>query len=85
MFPSEGYGLDDRGFESRQGLGIFLFITASRTALGPTQPPMQCATGALSLAVKRLGREADHVYLVARSRIRGAIPPHPNTLSWRGA
>jgi hypothetical protein len=24
-----GYGLDDRRFESRQGLGIFLFTTAS--------------------------------------------------------
>jgi len=28
-----GYGLDD------QGLGIFLFTTASRPALGPTQLP----------------------------------------------
>jgi hypothetical protein len=37
---SLGYGLDDRGFESRQRLGIFLFITASRLALGPTQPPI---------------------------------------------
>jgi len=26
------------GFDSRRGLGIFLFTTASRTALGPTQP-----------------------------------------------
>jgi len=33
-----GYGLNDRGFGSRQGLGIILFTTASRTALGPTQP-----------------------------------------------
>jgi hypothetical protein len=24
-----GYGLDDRGFESRQRLGIFLFTTTS--------------------------------------------------------
>jgi hypothetical protein len=28
-----GYGLDDRGFESWQGLGIFLFTTASKTAI----------------------------------------------------
>jgi hypothetical protein len=27
------------GFDSQQGLGIFLFTTMSRTALGPTQPP----------------------------------------------
>jgi hypothetical protein len=56
-----GYGLDDRvqGFDSGRGLGIFLFTTASRTALGPTQPPMQWVPGALYLGVKRSGREAD--------------------------
>jgi hypothetical protein len=48
------------GFDSRRGLGIFLFTTASRTALGPTQPPLQCVPGALSLGVKQLGHEADH-------------------------
>jgi hypothetical protein len=56
-----GYGLDDRGFESQQGLEIFLFTTAARTALGPTQPPIQWVlSGAVSLGVKRPGREADH-------------------------
>jgi hypothetical protein len=30
-----GYGLDDLGLESRQGLGIFLLITASRPAILP--------------------------------------------------
>jgi hypothetical protein len=29
-------------------------------ALGTTQPPIQCVPGALSLGVKRPGREADH-------------------------
>jgi hypothetical protein len=55
-------GLDDRGlgFDPRRGLGIFLFTTASKTALGPTQPPIQWVPGALSLGVKRPGREADH-------------------------
>jgi hypothetical protein len=48
------------GFDSRRGLGIFLFTTASGTALGPTQPHFQWVPGALSLGVKRLGREADH-------------------------
>jgi hypothetical protein len=42
------------------GLGIFLLTTASRTALGPAQPPIQWVPGALSLGVKRPGREADH-------------------------
>jgi hypothetical protein len=32
----------------------------SRTALGPTQPPLRWAAGALSLGVKRSEREADH-------------------------
>jgi hypothetical protein len=53
-------GLVIGGFESRQGLGISLFTTASRPALGPTQPPIQCVPGALSLGIKRPGREADH-------------------------
>jgi hypothetical protein len=48
------------GLHSRRGMGIFLFTTASRTALGPTQPPIQWVPGALSLGVKRPGREADH-------------------------
>jgi hypothetical protein len=55
-----GCGLNDRRFESRQGLGIFLFTIASRPALGPTQPPIQWVPGALSLRVKGPGREADH-------------------------
>jgi hypothetical protein len=54
------YKLDDQGFESRWGLGIFLFTIASRPALVPSQPPIQWTPGALSLGVKRPGREADH-------------------------
>jgi hypothetical protein len=55
-----GYGLDDRLFHSRRGLGIFLFTTAYRLALGPTQPPIQWVPAALSHGVKWPGREADH-------------------------
>jgi hypothetical protein len=49
-----------RVFESRQGLGTFLFTTVSRPTLGPTQTPIQRVPGALSLGVKRTAREADH-------------------------
>jgi hypothetical protein len=54
------YGLDDRGSIPGGGLGIFLFDTLSRPALGPIQSPIQWAPGVLSLGVKWLGREADH-------------------------
>jgi hypothetical protein len=40
------------GFDSRRRLEIFLFITASRQALEPTQQVIQWVPGALSLAVK---------------------------------
>jgi hypothetical protein len=55
-----GWTIGVLGFDSRRGLGIFLFTTASRTALWPTQPPIQWVPGDLYLGVKRLGREADH-------------------------
>jgi hypothetical protein len=58
-----GYRLDDRGgggLESRQGMGIFPFTTTTRLVLGHTQPPIQWIPGAISLGVKRPGREAVH-------------------------
>jgi hypothetical protein len=61
-FIALGYGTDDRGSRVRflAGLGIFFFTTVFRTAVGPTQPPIQWVPGALPLGVKRPGREADH-------------------------
>jgi len=66
---AQWYGLDDRGFETRQGLVIFLFTIASRPALGPTYPPTQWVTGALSMGVNQPGHEANESPpLVARSK-----------------
>jgi hypothetical protein len=67
------------GFDFWQGLGIFLFITVSRTALEPTQPPIQWMPGALSLGVKWPGGEADHSpsSSAGGQRMHGAIPPLP--------
>jgi hypothetical protein len=42
------------------GAGTFFFATASRSALGPTQPPIQWVLGTPSLGVKWPGNEADH-------------------------
>jgi hypothetical protein len=56
-----GYGLDGRGsIPGRGSDGIFLFTTASRPALGPTQLPFQWVPTALTPSIKRPVREADH-------------------------
>jgi hypothetical protein len=63
-------------FDSRRGLEIFLFTTASRTALGPTQPPIQWVPGALSLGIKRPGSEAPHSPPSSQT-MNGATHPLP--------
>jgi hypothetical protein len=74
------------GFDSRRGLGIFLFTTTSRMALGRTQPPIQWVPGALSLGVKRPGREDDHSPpLVPRGGVKECVELYlrsPTTPSW---
>jgi hypothetical protein len=55
-----GWMIGVLGFNFQWGLGIFLFTTASRMALEPTQPPIQWVIWALSLGVKQPGREADN-------------------------
>jgi hypothetical protein len=74
-------------FDSRRGLTIFLFITASRTALGPTQPPAQWVAEASSLEVKRPGHESDRSP-PSSAEVKEWVELYlhsPNTLSWRGA
>jgi hypothetical protein len=56
------------------------------TALGPTQPPIQWVPGALSLGVKRPGREADHSPPNAEVKECVELYLHsPNTSLCRGA
>jgi hypothetical protein len=43
-----------------QAQGVFSYFTAPRYVPGPTQPPNQWVPWALSLGVKRPGREADY-------------------------
>jgi hypothetical protein len=74
------------GFDSRQGQEIFLFSTASRPPLGPTQPPIKWVPSSISPGLKRVGRETDHSPpSSAPVKNGGAIPPLSHTSSWRGA
>jgi hypothetical protein len=75
-------GLDGQG--SIPGSAIFLlFFTASRPALGPTQPPVQWVLGAISPGVKRTGRETDHPPTsTAEFKNGGDVPPLPHMSSW---
>jgi hypothetical protein len=80
-----GYELDGRGLIPGKGK-TFLFSTASRPALGSTQP-IYCVPGeALSRGVKGQRREADHSPS-SRAKVKksGAIPPLPHMPSWHSA
>jgi hypothetical protein len=64
--------------------GIFIFATASRPAVGPTQPPIRWVPAAVKLKVKWAGREADHSLLIPTLRMHGAIPVLTHMSPWRG-
>jgi hypothetical protein len=55
------YWLNDRGVGVRVPVGSRIFATLSKPTLGSTQPPIQWVSEALSLAVKRPGRETGHL------------------------
>jgi hypothetical protein len=69
----------------RLGLGIFLFTTVSRPALGPIQLPIQWVPGALSQRVKRPGLETDNSPPSSDEvKMRGAISSLPQyaSMAW---
>jgi hypothetical protein len=56
-------------------------------ALGPTQPPIQWVQGAISLGLKRLGREADDLS-PSSAEVKECVELYlhfPNMSSLRGA
>jgi hypothetical protein len=64
-----GWTIGVMRFDCRRGLGIFLFTTASRLALGPTQPSIQWVPGVLYPAKSGPGvKMTTHLYLVPRSK-----------------
>jgi hypothetical protein len=82
------------GYKSDAGVGSgrrrwFLDLYGFRfstTLWNVYQPPFQLEPGALSLGIKQLGREADHLP-PSSAEVKGAkLYLHsPNTPSWRGA
>jgi hypothetical protein len=84
-----GYGLDNWmiGVRFPVGAGNFFFNTMSSLALGPTQPPIHWIPGALSLGVKRPGREADHSP-PSSAKVKECMELYfhsPDTSSWHDA
>jgi hypothetical protein len=83
---SDGLRAGWKSLESQGGDEIFLFSTAYRPALGPTQPPIQWVPGALSSAMKRLRNEADHPPTSSTEVKTGrAVLPFPHTSTWPDA
>jgi hypothetical protein len=81
-----GYMLDDQGLGVRVPEGSRIFSMPSRLALGSTQPPIQWQLGALSLGVKRQGREADHSPPTgAKVKTMWIYTFTPHTPSWHSA
>jgi hypothetical protein len=73
-------------FDSRKGQKYFLFATASRPALEPTQPPIQWVSGALSPGKIVQGvKMIIHLHLVPMLRMHGAINPLTHMASQCGA
>jgi hypothetical protein len=72
-------------FDSRHEKGIFLFSTASRPALGPTQP-IQWVPGVLFPGVMWAGREVDHSP-PSSAEVKNAwsLDSAHHSASWRGA
>jgi hypothetical protein len=84
-----GYGLDDWGTRVRfpTRTGNFSLHHRVQNGSGPTQPPIQCVPGALSLGIKRPGREAYHSPpSSAEDKESVELYLHsPATPSWHGA
>jgi hypothetical protein len=70
------------GFNSREGQGLFLFVSAPRPALKRIQTPIKWITVSVSPGVKRPVREADHSP-PSSAQVAG-ISPFPHMSIWRG-
>jgi hypothetical protein len=73
-----GWMTEKLGFDSLKGQEVFHSSTASRLAMGLTQPPIQWVIEAPSVEVKQQGHEADHSPPSSPNITNGGgIPPLP--------
>jgi hypothetical protein len=79
-----GWMIGVLGFDSWEGLGICLFTATCRTALEPSQPPIQWVAGAFSLGVKLLEHEAPPSSAEVKECVKLYLYS-PNMPSWCGA
>jgi hypothetical protein len=82
---SDGLRATGSGFDSRQGNEIFVYSTASRPALGPTQPPIQWVPGNRLVGVKWPERESNHSPPSTAEVKNGGAVPSLYISSWHGA
>jgi hypothetical protein len=74
-----------RIYNSWQREEILLFSLTLRPGLGPTQPPIEWALGAVSPGIKGQRHEADHSHqFIADIKNGGAVLPLPHTSSFHG-
>ena len=69
------------GSNPSRGTRFFFSTKNSDQVVGPTQPPIQWVQVCLSLVVKSLGHEPEHLHLMPRL-MNGAAPPLPLMPSW---
>jgi hypothetical protein len=82
----DGLRAGRQGFDPPQRAEVFLCSTASRPALGPSQPPIQRVQWAFSQEVKWSGREAAYSSpSYAQVNNGGAVPPLRHMSPWHGA
>jgi hypothetical protein len=83
--PQSGWTTGRSRGDPRQKGKDFPAASASRPALGPTQPPVQLVPGVLSPGVKRSRGVTltTHPHLVPRSRMSRSYISSPQAPSWR--